>query len=122
MTKSTFAMEPLAGGRFLRREVLGSPRRFLGKCRRCKRPLSALVAEIVHTGDRAYGLTDTLAIGYVNGVLEFPCNDCGAWSYVRAVAGKFSAKHVCNAKCLASKSGQCECSCGGRNHGASWAA
>ena len=28
--------------------------------------------------------------------------------------------HQCNAKCMESKSGVCECSCGGHNHGRAW--
>ncbi len=118
--KSTYEMVAMGNGRHLRREILGAPRRFLGKCRCCKRALSALVTEIVDYG-HSYGLTETAAIGYCNGLLEFPCNNCGAVSHVRAVAGKISPRHVCNARCLASTSGVCECSCGGKNHGASYA-
>ena len=28
--------------------------------------------------------------------------------------------HKCDARCMASTGPNCECSCGGRNHGASW--
>lgn len=35
------------------------------------------------------------------------------------VEGKVT-EHVCNAKCMSAKSGQCECSCGGANHGCSY--
>lgn len=103
-TSSTFELTTLANGRLIRREILGAPRRFLGKCR-CKRVLSALVTEIVDVGGGSYGLTDSAAIAYSNGILDFPCNACGATSHVRAVLGKISHRHVCNAKCLASTSG-----------------
>lgn len=33
------------------------------------------------------------------------------------VEGKYSAAHVCSAKCMGAKSGACECECGGANHG-----
>jgi len=48
------------------------------------------------------------------------CSCCGRARRAQAVVGKFSAKHVCNAKCLSSHSHKCECSCGGKNHGASY--
>jgi len=50
------------------------------------------------------------------------CRGCGMNRSAVLVRGKFSAKHVCNAKCLASKGPSCECSCGGKNHGASYGA
>lgn len=50
------------------------------------------------------------------------CRECGKPARAKPVMGKYSAKHVCNAKCLASRGGVCECSCGGKNHGASYAA
>lgn len=50
------------------------------------------------------------------------CRGCGMNRSAVLVRGKFSAKHVCNAKCLASKGPACECSCGGKNHGASYGA
>lgn len=120
-TDSTFELTTLPNGRLLRREIFAVPRRFLGKCRCCRRPLSALVTEIVCVRDGMYGMTETAAITYTNGYLEFTCG-CGAWTYVKRVLGKVSPKHQCNAKCLASTSGKCECSCGGKNHGASYAA
>jgi hypothetical protein len=46
------------------------------------------------------------------------CRGCNRPRNARSVRGKFSAKHECNAKCLASTGFQCECSCGGKNHGA----
>jgi hypothetical protein len=50
------------------------------------------------------------------------CKGCGINRRAEAVRGRFSAKHKCNAKCLASKGPTCECSCGGKNHGASYGA
>ena len=46
------------------------------------------------------------------------CRGCGANRLARMVVGRFSAKHVCSAKCLASTDFVCDCSCGGKNHGA----
>lgn len=38
---------------------------------------------------------------------------------ITAIKGRVTA-HVCNAKCVSSKSGVCDCSCGGKNHGKAW--
>ncbi len=46
------------------------------------------------------------------------CRGCGRNRGAKMVQGKFSTKHVCGAKCLASTGPSCECSCGGKNHGA----
>ena len=43
---------------------------------------------------------------------------CGAVRRVKAVRGVFSAKHKCSAKCLSATGHDCECECGGKNHGA----
>ncbi len=50
------------------------------------------------------------------------CRACGKPAFAKAVRGTYSAKHLCNAKCLASKGSACECECGGKNHGASYGA
>lgn len=56
-------------------------------------------------------------IGKWGGVV-MKCKGCGAERESSPVKGTFSAKHICSAKCLASTGFSCECSCGGRNHGA----
>lgn len=43
---------------------------------------------------------------------------CGKDVYAAAVLGKHNPGKVCNTKCQASIGHQCECSCGGKNHGA----
>lgn len=43
---------------------------------------------------------------------------CGRSVEFTRVHGRVTA-HKCNVKCLDSTSGVCECSCGGKNHGAS---
>jgi len=48
------------------------------------------------------------------------CRGCGRNRSAELIRGKVSHKHVCGAKCLASKGPTCECSCGGKNHGASY--
>ena len=42
---------------------------------------------------------------------------CGREVTLRAVVGKFSVGHKCDARCETSKGHNCECACGGANHG-----
>lgn len=58
----------------------------------------------------------------VFGEICVACRGCGRARRARAVQGRYSAKHTCNAKCLSSTGPACECSCGGKNHGAGWSA
>lgn len=43
---------------------------------------------------------------------------CGAKVTAKPVAGKVNHAIACNAKCTSAKGHACECSCGGKNHGA----
>jgi hypothetical protein len=52
------------------------------------------------------------------GGLSVECRGCGIERAAKMVKGVFSAKHVCAAKCMSSTGFSCECSCGGKNHGA----
>lgn len=47
------------------------------------------------------------------------CPTCNRLNNGSPVKGRVTA-HECNAKCMASTSGICECSCGGKNHGGSY--
>ncbi len=98
--------------------------RHIAKCKACNVSTSTLT-----TGDIRYADADRGALVYDEtgesgafGNLAIRCRNCGKHRRAVAVVGKFSARHACNAKCLASTSGKCECSCGGKNHGASYAA
>lgn len=42
--------------------------------------------------------------------------DCGAYCDSNRVKG-FVTDHVCDARCTSAKGPNCECSCGGKNHG-----
>lgn len=95
------------------------PARYLGKCVNCKRTISALMTAEIHVGGRAYAEGDVAAHVISNGVIIVPC--CGRNRELRAVRGILSEKHQCGARCMASKGPSCECSCGGQNHGASYA-
>jgi hypothetical protein len=54
--------------------------------------------------------------------LAIRCRACGKARKANLVRGKFSDKHECGARCMSSTGPACECSCGGKNHGASFAA
>jgi len=47
---------------------------------------------------------------------------CGREIHFRDVRGTFNAAKECNDKCMGSAGHVCECSCGGKNHGAAHAA
>lgn len=47
------------------------------------------------------------------------CGACGAQRKSVVVRGRVT-DHKCDARCTNSKSGVCECSCGGANHGRGW--
>ncbi len=83
------------------------------------------------------GKTSALATYHANGVnlaadspvfigkwggVVMKCKGCGAELAAKPVKGTFSKVHICSAKCLASTGFTCDCSCGGKNHGASHAA
>lgn len=50
----------------------------------------------------------------------FFCWTCRKAYKVTPIRGRVTA-HECGAKCLASKGPTCECACGGKNHGRSYA-
>jgi hypothetical protein len=48
------------------------------------------------------------------------CRKCGQPARAKPIRGKFNPTVVCNAKCQASTGFNCECSCAGKNHGATF--
>lgn len=99
------------------------------KCKACGSFTSALVtaeefraiqmrAAFPKTQPRASSALYT----HASGSLVIDCRGCGKALYAFEVRGKFSAKHECSAKCLESHGFLCECSCGGKNHGAAHSA
>ena len=46
--------------------------------------------------------------------------ECGKWHFIRRVVGKFVAEKGCDGRCMSATGHNCECSCGGKNHGAGW--
>lgn len=58
--------------------------------------------------------------GGFNLTAPFYCVGCRKFFKVEQVKGRRTG-HECDAKCMASKGPTCECACGGKNHGASYA-
>lgn len=98
--------------------------RYLAKCKACNCTTSTLATENDRGGfvDMGAMFWDEKGESGVYGNLVMRCRKCSKARRVVLVKGKFSAKHECNAKCLASTGPSCECSCGGKNHGANHAA
>ena len=100
--------------------------RYLGKCRSCKCAVRVTATVTVRKGIGHYGRSTYHAlVTFPNGQsygsdsaerVFFKCL-CGRNVEFRRLRGIVTA-HKCNVKCLASTSGVCECSCGGKNHGA----
>lgn len=99
--------------------VACEPTRFLGKCIACKRPISVLMTAEVRVGARQYAEGDAACHVYSNGLVYVSC--CGRERVLKRVRGVYSEKHKCDARCTHSKGPSCECSCGGKNHGAAHA-
>ena len=101
--------------------------RYITKCKGCGIPTSELVTAETY---RAAQLADGSKVfqhpagrfRYVNGFACVSCRGCEKWLTAKRVQGKFSAVHKCDAKCMNSRGHVCECSCGGQNHGAGFAA
>jgi len=100
-------------------------KRYNGKCKSCSRMHTAVVlrrTENVKVGDEwAYSyLTDqgeTLTSAGISSMGPAATCVCGKRVKLMPVKGVYNPDVVCNAKCTASKGFNCECSCGGKNHG-----
>lgn len=67
-------------------------------------------------GKSLYRMIDGKKVWYSDDV-NGRCINCRSLNFEgNRVEGKVT-EHVCNAKCMSATNGQCECSCGGKNHG-----
>lgn len=97
--------------------------RYIAKCKKCNCATSTLATNVGRAdADMGAMFYDEKGESGVIGNLVIRCRSCNRARRAVAVQGKFSARHECNARCLASTGPSCECSCGGKNHGASYAA
>lgn len=103
---------------------------FLGRCRKCKRG-HRIQAPVLETKIRTlgYGRTERVTVrrlpsghrveGYDR--IFFPCLGCGHSVEARILRGEFKASEVCGSRCMGAVGPACSCSCGGQNHGKSFA-
>lgn len=82
-----------------------SPRAIIN-CKACK----AVTGKIELTGDAARK-------AYVWGFVDTNCPTCGIFVRAEAVRGYYNPAKPCKTSCVNAKRGDCECSCGGRDHG-----
>jgi hypothetical protein len=99
---------------------MNETRRWIAKCKRCKTFMSTLASNINRADENLGSMfRDGAGESGCFGNLVIRCRCCGKARLANPVRGILSEKHVCNAKCLSSTGTICECSCGGKNHGAS---
>jgi hypothetical protein len=100
--------------------------RYTAKCKGCGETMSTLVTtekSIVGRSIVVWGsmYRDEKGESGVIGNHAIRCRKCGNGRTAKPVKGTFNAAHVCSARCTASKGFVCDCSCGGKNHGAAYA-
>lgn len=100
---------------------------------RCKCSTARVTVEVTEHGSLVGNDANTwvqAALSHVYAVERLPggwnrnagfyCLSCNRSFRVDAVRGH-RTEHACDARCMASKGPACECACGGKNHGASYA-
>lgn len=96
-------------------------RRWNGKCRACKAHHTALVTHETRTLTRSDRIKEASRSSTATGPDGKPWRGvacCGKPVDMKPVKGIHNDEIECGAKCRASKGHRCECSCGGKNHGA----
>lgn len=99
------------------------------KCKHCGKATSILAERTTEKGinGRAVFSTDSglQALEHVIGcdsTILVTCRGCGAWKIARKVLGKVRNDIKCDGRCMSATGHNCECQCGGKNHGAAHAA
>lgn len=96
-------------------------RRWNGTCRVCKKHHSVLVThetEVLTRSDKIKEVSRTSTATWPDGRRWQGVECCGQPVGMRQVKGTRNDAIACDARCLSSKGHRCECSCGGKNHGA----
>ena len=99
----------------------------LYNCKKCK---VAKRVEYPRKNKQGYIVTAGIWITYINPhekIIEYGgdvenglCFNCGEMMKYSAVKGYLNPDIKCNGKCMSARNGNCECSCGGKNHGLNW--
>jgi len=101
---------------------------YLGKCKHCGTVTRGESVKVPGAGGTMTDRLDRDDVRRVGAVYEhrfgnaaLDCRVCGlAVRNLKPIRGTVKPNVACNAKCLSSKGPTCECSCGGKNHGASY--
>ena len=101
--------------------------RYNGHCSKCGKVVSFLNVGLCSSGEKLFAnQADGNIAEYVNGNLYVkhtcPVNPATRYLRLRIVLGKYNPERECNSLCMAARGHNCECSCGGQNHGAAHAA
>ena len=93
--------------------------RVLYRCRSCEHRTghARLWRETFRVQQHLWTATD----GRTHRGFEPPVSSCGGCQRPTrgaTIRGQFSAAHRCDSRCIYAKGPDCECSCGGANHGA----
>lgn len=105
---------------------------FIYTCKKCKRatakrisfPMRKLTRPDQFGGQRTVGMR--ILVQGANGSYEQAwapgrdCEACGRHMIAEQVTGSYRAEVKCDARCTNATGHHCECSCGGRNHGAAY--
>lgn len=98
----------------------------MGPCRTCGRVRTSGLYVRQHTGgiltkDSRWHMPESAVYASsTTGSAMIDCAGCGNPQLAKEVRGTFKASVPCNAKCTTAKGFTCECSCGGKNHGAGY--
>jgi hypothetical protein len=104
------------------------PHRYIVKCKGCggaaTSALLTLDRETERWPNRYDRWVDEYGVRYITTQNDYrpiiPCRKCGQRYFGKEVRGVYNPDIVCNAKCQAAKGPNCECSCGGEQHGKAW--
>jgi len=99
----------------------------MAECRGCGRKRTSGLYVYQHSGvvlpkgSRFFMPESSVYASATTGSTMIDCAGCGNPQLAKEVRGRFNAAVPCNAKCTSAKGFSCECSCGGKNHGAGYA-
>lgn len=97
------------------------PRRFNGKCKCGVKASTMLLRRYPRLSVPGFDYyTDESGMVYVDNTCGdgplIQC-DCGKFFRLKPVLGKYSDRIKCDGRCEGATGQQCECQCGGKNHG-----
>jgi hypothetical protein len=101
-----------------------SPAHYLGRCpaKGCRHVVRVEVARTASTPDRfgnVRGIVTTASLTAAVNTHNHACPDHGLRTRTwKPVKGTYSAERECDSRCTGAIGPDCECQCGGANHGA----